>query len=158
MVESLSRNFTTELVAGSLHGIKAARGVDPINHAIFADDSLLLGGASLNIVLAFTEILQNLCLTSGALINKSKSDVYGWNVDHLTILRIAHSLGFLGFDKWDKINYLGLPLTLGPNPSLLWLEVICKLKTKIVSWGGQWLTKAGKLILIKVVLSALPIF
>ena len=50
MVESLSRNFTAELVAGSLHGIKAARGVDPINHALFADNSLLLGGASLNIV------------------------------------------------------------------------------------------------------------
>ena len=64
MVESLSRNLTTELVAGSPPSIKAARGVDLINDALFVDVCLLLGGASLNISWAFNEILQNLCLTS----------------------------------------------------------------------------------------------
>ena len=49
MVESLSRKLTAELVAGSLPSIKIARGVDPINNALFADDSLLMGRASLNI-------------------------------------------------------------------------------------------------------------
>ena len=116
-----------------------------------------MGGESL-IAQAFNVILQNFYLISRALINKSKSVVYGWNVDHSSLLRIALSLGFTGFEKWDKINYLGLPLTLGLSPPSLWLDVICKLNKKIVSWGGQWLTKAGKLILIKVVLSALPIF
>ena len=77
MSESLSKKVSAELVAGSLPGINIARGVDPIKHALFADDSLLLGGASLIITRAFIEILQKLCLTSGALINKSKSDVYG---------------------------------------------------------------------------------
>eukprot|EP00253_Pinus_taeda_P013603 PITA_13603 len=32
------------------------------------------------------------------------------------------------------------------------------MKTKIAAWGGYWLTKGGKVILIKSVLSALPIF
>ena len=32
------------MVGGSIPGIKAARGVDYINHALFIDDSLLLGG------------------------------------------------------------------------------------------------------------------
>ena len=77
MAESLSRKLTAELVAGSLPSIKTARGVAPINHAFFADDSLLLGGASLNIARAFNKILQKFCLTSGAMINKSKSVVYG---------------------------------------------------------------------------------
>ena len=86
MVESLSRKIIAALVAGSLPGIKITRGVDPINHALFVDDSLLLRGASLNIARAFNEILQNFYLNSGALINKSKSVLYGWNVDHLTII------------------------------------------------------------------------
>ena len=86
MVESLSRKLTVEMEAGSIPSIKTARGVDPINHALFADDSLLLGGASLKIAHAFNEILQNFYLISGALINKNKSDVYGWNVDHPSIL------------------------------------------------------------------------
>ena len=64
MAESLSIILLAELVAGSVPRIKAARGVDSINHSLFADDSLLLGGASLNINRAFNEILQNLCLIS----------------------------------------------------------------------------------------------
>ena len=74
------------------------------------------------------------------------------------MLRIASSMGFPGYDKWDKIKYLGLPLTLGASPPLLWLEVLSKLKAKIVSLGGHLLTKAGKPVLIKAVLSSLPIF
>ena len=49
MAETLSRNLSADLVAGSIRGIKETRGVVPINHALFADDSLLLGGAYLNI-------------------------------------------------------------------------------------------------------------
>ena len=57
---------------GYIMGIKIARGVDPINHALFVDDSLLLGGASMKIVRAFNEILQKYCQISGAMINNNK--------------------------------------------------------------------------------------
>ena len=64
MAEALSIKISVELAIGSLPGIKIASGVDSINHALFVDDSLLLGGASLIIAQAFNAILQNLCLTS----------------------------------------------------------------------------------------------
>ena len=63
MVESLSRKLIAETEVGFLPGVKIARGVDPINHALFADDSLLLGGASILIARVFSVILQNFCLT-----------------------------------------------------------------------------------------------
>ena len=66
--------------------------VESINHALFADDSLLLGGASLRMARAFKEIMQNFCLISGALINNKKGAVYGWNTDHSTILNIENIL------------------------------------------------------------------
>ena len=103
-------------------------------------------------------ILQKICQILGALINKNKSAVYGWKVEHLALLRISKFFGFPGFVKWEKIKYLGLPLTLGPSPPSLWLDVLAKLKAKIASWGGQCLSKAKKLILIKSVLSAFPVF
>ena len=109
-------------------GIKFARGVDSINHALFADYSLLLGGASLKIARDFKGILQNFCLVSGALINNRKSVVYGWNIDHSTILNITNLLEFPGYDIWDQIKYLGLPLSLSQNKPSLWMEVISKIK------------------------------
>ena len=84
--------------------------------------------------------------------------MYGWNVGQQTNQKIAQFLGFSRYAAWEKINYLKLPLTLGTNKASLWVEVISKTKKKIAGWGVQWLNNAGKLILIKLVLSSLPIF
>ena len=86
MAETLSRKLLVEKKAGYIPGIIIARGVDPINHALFVDDSLLLGGASMKIARDFDVVLKNLSQILGALINKSKSIVFGWNVDQITIL------------------------------------------------------------------------
>ena len=72
MVESLARKLSIAKEAGFILGIKIARGVDPINHALFANDSLLLGEALVTISRAFKDILQNHFLILGALINKKK--------------------------------------------------------------------------------------
>ena len=133
MAETLNRKLIVEKEVGYISGIKIARGVDPINHALFTDDSLLLGGAPMKIAWDFNVILQKFYQILGALINKNKSIVYGWNVEHSTIFRILELLGFLGFDKWETIKYLGLPVTLGSFPPSLWLDVLTKLKSKIAS-------------------------
>jgi len=86
MADTLSRKLTTEKKSDSVLGIRLTKGLDPINHALFADDSLMLGGASIKIAKNFSKILQGFCSISRALINKRKSTVYGWNVDHQTIL------------------------------------------------------------------------
>ena len=148
MADSLSRKLIAGKIAWIILGITSVVGIKAINHALFADDTLLLGGASLNLARAFFGIMNQFCIVSGALINKSKSVVYGWNVDHSKIGNFFQILGFEGYASWDKVKYLGLPITLGQNNPYLWLEVISKIKAKIVSWGGHWLTIAGKLILI----------
>ena len=53
---------------------------------------------------------------------------------------------------------MGLPLTLSQNKPSFWVEVINKIKATIASWGGQWLTKAPKLVMNKSILAALPIY
>ena len=97
----------------------------------------------------FLEIMHKFGIISGALINNRKSAVFGWNVDQLKVEKFSQILGFEGYASWDKVKYLGLPLTLGQNNHSLWLGIISKIKAKSVSWGGHWLTKAGKIILIK---------
>eukprot|EP00253_Pinus_taeda_P032328 PITA_32328 len=122
MADSLSRKLTAEKKARTAPGVKLTKGLKPLNHTLFADDTLLLGGASIRIAKVYTGILQKFCSISGALINKRKSAIYRWNVDQQTIQIIALSLGFLGFASWNKIKYLGLPIILGPNKLSLWKD------------------------------------
>ena len=81
--------------------------------------------------------MHNFCIISRALINNSKSVVYGWYVDHSTVANITQILGSDGYATWDKVKYLGLPLTLGQNNHSLWLEIISKIKANISSRSGQ---------------------
>ena len=136
MADSLSRKLTAGKNDGIISSIKSASGVESINHALFANDTLLLGGDSLRLARIFKEIMQHFCIILRALINNQKSVVYGWNVDPSSMVNISQNLGFDGFDSWDRVNYLGLPLTLGKNNPSLWLDIISKLKAKIISWGG----------------------
>eukprot|EP00253_Pinus_taeda_P028484 PITA_28484 len=158
MANSLSKKLTQEKQIGSIPGIRIVQGIAPVNHVLFADDSLLLGGASMRSTNSFKTILQKYCSISGALVSERKSVVYAWNTDQQTIERIANELGFKAYTMWDKIKYLGLPLTMGSNRNHLWEEVISKFKKKIAAWGGVWLTIGGKLTLIRFVLLALPTF
>ena len=89
MADSLSRKLIAEKIAGIIPGITSVAGIEAINHVLFADDTLLLGGASLNLAKAFSGIRNQFCIVSGALINKSKSFMYGWNVDHSKIRKIS---------------------------------------------------------------------
>jgi hypothetical protein len=94
----------------------------------------------------------------GALISERKSAVYSWNAAEHETQMIACTLGFKGHSKWEKIQYLGLPLSLGINKVNLWEGVLTKIKGKIDAWGGHWLTHGGKLTLIKEVLSSQQIY
>ena len=77
MADSLSRKLTTGKNDGIIPGISSTVGFDAINHALFADDTLLLGGASLKMARVFSEIMNQLCIVSRALINNRKSAVFG---------------------------------------------------------------------------------
>lgn len=143
MENSLSRKMTIEKLYGTLLGIRATKGTNPINHALFADDSLLLGGASIKIARAFNDVIQSFCRVSGALVNRRKSIVYGWVVDQQTILWIYQALGFMGFPSWGKSNYLGLPLTLGTSKAPHWMKLSAKSRKKWLHQAPSGLPQPG---------------
>jgi hypothetical protein len=158
MADSLSRKLTAERLVGNILGLKPSNRAEPLNHALFADDSLLLGGASIRIAKAFDTVLRNYCRVSRDLVNERKSEVLSWNIGQHELTGITTLLSFKGQAKWDRFKYLDLPIISGVNKTSLWSDIISKIKSKIVAWGGYWLTKGGKVILIKSLLSTLPIF
>ena len=77
--DTLSGKLEMDKAAGNDPGLRIMKGLELINYALFADDSLLLGEVSNIISTSFKATLQGYCSFFRALINDSKSAVYGWN-------------------------------------------------------------------------------
>lgn len=158
MAESFSSNLDHNRRVGLISGIKYGNGVKNINHSQFADDTLLIGGASTTIARRFKSILDQFMECSGGEVNFHKSCIYGWNISSQTAYNIANIFGVAHKETWDHFTYLGMPVTLGNLKASTWSEVIDKVKRKVQQWGTQWLNPAGRLILLKSGISSLPLY
>ena len=99
--------------SGELKGLKIARGVKVVNHAQFADDTTLLGGASPIISERFNGPLSIFLKASDDKVNSTKSKVYRWNYPPGTLENIVRTIGFEGNVTWNSFNYLGIPIFKG---------------------------------------------
>jgi hypothetical protein len=158
MAETLNRRLEQERISKNIPGLKITRGVKRINNSQFVDDTLLLGGASHVMAQRFKTILDQYELASGGLISKHKSQIFAWNVQAGTMARIAQILQFPFTTEWKYFKYLGTPISLKALPGEAWRSIIQKLKDQFEIWGATWLNPAGRVVLIKSVLSSLPIF
>ena len=79
VAEAMRRNLHHLQEFGDLKGSNIARGVKASNHAQFADDTILLGGASITIAHRFKCIMSTF-LKATVRVNSTKSKVYGGNL------------------------------------------------------------------------------
>jgi hypothetical protein len=84
----------SERVVGSLAEIKLIIGVKSMNHYQFADDALLLGGASTIITKHFKCILDHFLNASRCKVNNGESQIYGWNIKSQLLHAISKILSF----------------------------------------------------------------
>jgi len=104
------------------------------------------------------QVLDTFLLVSRGLLNKEKCQIYTWNV--LATIRegIAQIMGFAITQDWKSFKYLGLPLCIKVLPGDFWHHFMQKVKEKMETWGSRWLNPAGRVVLIKSVLLAFPLF
>eukprot|EP00253_Pinus_taeda_P008983 PITA_08983 len=139
-------------------GLCIARGVKSINHTLFADDTFLLGVATQLSARKFKEVLEDYCQASGNELNRGKCHVSCWNISAVATSSIARCLGFAASASWTSFKYLGLPIFHKRAISKDWHPQIEKFKAKMQAWGFSWLNITKKSVLIKSVLSSLPLF
>ena len=94
----------------SLPGLRMAQNVKDINHAQFADDTLLLGGAGVHSAKNFKKELDIYFQISGSKINLQKSKIYCWNCAVAEIGRTSRVLEMESLQNWDSFTYLGVPI------------------------------------------------
>ena len=136
-------------------GIRVARASPRINHLPFADDTMFFCKASPRSCDALMTIPMKYEQPSGKVINPAKSFVTFAKktpADVKTRVKLC-----LGIDREGGVEkYLGLPEHFGRRKKDLFTSIVDRIRQKAVSWATKKLSGAGKLVLLKNVLSAIP--
>ncbi|XP_039064616.1 uncharacterized protein LOC120209767 [Hibiscus syriacus] len=127
-----------------------------LSHLQFAYDLIIFCSASKTQVINVKRILHVFEVMSGLKLNLSKRKLFGINIDEEEVLQWANAVGcsaghFLA-------EYLGLPLGAKRSSLLLWDPVVQNFYKRLVGWKAKTLSMAGRLILMKAVLSSLPTY
>jgi hypothetical protein len=142
---------------GDIRGFQLASAAPTVNHLLFADDSLLLVEAGEASATTINSILQVYEECSGQVINREKSSVmFSSNTPGRIKEAIMQRLG-LGLEtKGGK--YLGLPLYVGRSKAKCFEYLKEKIWKRIQGWKERFLSAAGKELLLKAVVQAIPTY
>ncbi|XP_042941372.1 uncharacterized protein LOC122276027 [Carya illinoinensis] len=138
-------------------GVQVARGGVSINHLLFADDCILFGRARLEEWNSVQRVLGKYEKALGQFLNKEKTSIFfSSNTQATEKKRIKEAGGVVVCGKYEK--YLGLPAFVGRskyNTFRILKEMIWQ---KISNWKNNFLSQAGREVLIKAVLQAIPTY
>lgn len=103
------------------------------------------------------DILRSYEAASGQKINSMKSSIYFSRKTHADIHSRVKAQ--LGIEKEDCVGkYMSLPEHFGRKKKDMFSSIVDKMKQHSLNWSTQFLSTAGKAIMIKSVLSVIPSF
>jgi hypothetical protein len=126
-----------------------------ISHLLFADDTLVFSEASQVQVQAIRDLLICFELVSGLKVNLAKSVL----VPVGEVSDMGALAEILGCEVGSfPITYLGMPLGARFKDKACWNGVVEKTMRSLASWKRSYLSKGGRIALIKSTLSNLPTY
>lgn len=156
-MEKLSLHIQDLVDMGLWKPIHLARNSPGISHLLFADDILLFAHANVTQVQVISEAFHNFSAASGLKVNLDKSrmlcskKVSRVRRDQFTAISQIRSAASLG-------KYLGVNLGFNRNKTAHFHELLEKVDQRLSAWKLRMLNRAGKLCLIKSVVTAIPVY
>jgi len=155
--EVLSSMLKQSSMEGLVSGVPVSRGGTRIQHLLFADDCLLFCRANLN---EWGHIHSLLCRyeeASGQQINREKTAIFfSRNTKAAVRESIIQGTGYVCSSQYDR--YLGLPAIIGRSRIATFNVIKERIWKRMNGWKEKFLSHAGKEILIKSVIQAMPTY
>ena len=126
-----------------------------ISHLLFADDTILFCDVSrkqllyIRIVLIFFEVI------TGLKVNVGKSEIVP--VGEVGNLGALARILCCKVERFP-ISYLGMPLGAHFKDALIWNPILKRVEKKLAGWKRLYLSKGGRLTLLKSTLLSLPTY
>ncbi|KAL0017636.1 hypothetical protein SO802_004705 [Lithocarpus litseifolius] len=154
-MEFLGHLIEQKCVDGKWIPFKASRENVGISHLFFADDLILFAKVEEKACEAISEVLNRFCEESGQKVSREKSKIYfSPNVQEGVKEEICSNLGIQATNNIGK--YLGFPIN-HRGAARNRLNFIAKrVMNKLAGWKAKFLSFAGRSVLVKSVMSAIP--
>ncbi|RVW15364.1 LINE-1 reverse transcriptase-like [Vitis vinifera] len=157
-MEALSRLIHRAVGGGFLSGCRVdGRGGNGalVSHLLFADDTLVFCEASEDQMVHLSWLLMWFEAISGLRINLDKSEI-------LPVGRVEN-LENLALEAGCKVgrlpsSYLGIPLGANHKSVAVWDGVEERFRKRLTLWKRQFISKGGRITLIRSTLSSMPIY
>ena len=150
----LDRAVRERLFLGFSVGMLAANPLT-VSHLLFADDTLIFCSADSEQISNLRYVFTCFEAVSGLKINLSKSEIVPvGDVPHIEELK--HLLGCK--QSGLPMQYLGLLLGATFKEMAIWNPVLERVEKRLASWKRLYLSKDGKITLIKSTLSSIPTY
>jgi hypothetical protein len=155
--EGLSSVLLHKESCGELQCIQNGRQGPPISHLLFADDSIFFARNDQRSVHSLKEALQLYCDGSGQRINLQKSSIFfGTHCSNDIKQKVMEILEITNESFHDK--YLGMPTHVGRSPIRTFNFLKEKVWHRIIGLSDRPPSWAGKEVLLKSVVQAIPTY
>lgn len=155
MAEGLGRSIKIAQQSQLLKGL-SFHNSPAFTHQQFVDDNMLYGHPSIQEARQLKTLLLDFSDASGASISKSKSHIFFFHTPAPTQSPIIRILGFTSAKL--PSTYLGAPLITSALKHSSWKVLLENLEARLSSLTHRSLNMASRLVLIKVVLQAMPLY
>jgi predicted acyltransferase len=155
--EGLSIGINKMERAGGITGLPLTRRGTRLNHLFFADDSLLFCKADMVEWYCIQKVLDDYEKASGQKINRSKTSLFfSGNTEEGMKIQILSIAGINSIQRYEK--YLGFPAIIGRSKVSSLLGIKGRIWDKMQRWKEKFLSQAGKEVLLKAVVQAIPTY
>jgi hypothetical protein len=155
--EALSAMLCKAESTGVIIGVPTSKRGPKLTHLFFADDSLLFCKANSVEWRRLTKILERYEEASGQKLNKDKTSIiFSRNTSQEKRDEISRLSGLCATQCYEK--YLGLPTMVGRSWYNSFKSIKDRVWDRLNDWKVKFLSQAGKEILIKAVVQAIPTY
>ena len=142
---------------GLLTGVPTSKKGPELSHLFFADDSLLFCRASLSQWNQLYYILHQYELTSGQKMNTNKTGIFFSKNTPVVVKNLIQGVaGISSTQCYD--TYLGLLAIVGRSRIRAFKSIKDRVCKRLQDWKIKFLSQAGKEILLKAVIQAIPTY
>lgn len=157
IMEDLSRTITSARDRNQLKSIEIAENFF-LTHLLFVDDILIFLNGSIGDTTTLQNIFTLFQQATGMMINDSKSTITTIGCTQHEITYTSQRFPFTVLDLAKGIKYMGFRLKPLGYRIADWTWLIAKVEKRLQVWYHKYLSRAGRLILIKAVIEATPVY